>query len=380
MRRMSLPSLLLLGATVLGLLTSAQHFMVMRQAEDPSWRTVQHALNREMPFWYLWVALSPLVVWAVRRFPLTRARLALTIPTHVVLAAACILLHSALLLMWYRITGWPVPDGPFWEVFSRGMFFRFTIGLLAYTILFGAVVATDYYDRFRERERTAARLTVQLADARLQALRMQLNPHFLFNTLNTVSMLVRQQANTQAVKMLAGLSGILRYVLDESPPAEVTLQQELDFAQRYLAIEQTRFPDRLQVIIEAEPETLDALVPNLILQPLVENAIRHGIARRAAAGQLTISAVRQGGTLQLDVRDDGPGVGGAETVTPTAGVAAAGQGIGLRNTANRLEQLYGVAGTLELLSPPEGGTTARVTLPYRPAVISPTDAVVAEVG
>lgn len=380
MRRMSLPSLLFLGATVLGLLTSAQHFVVMRQAEDPGWRTVQHALNREMPFWYLWVALSPVVVWAIRRFPLTRARLALTIPIHVVLATVCILFHSALLLVWYRVTGWPVPDGPFWEVFSRGMFFRFTIGLLAYTILFGAVVATDYYDRFRERERTAALLTIQLADARLQALRMQLNPHFLFNTLNTVSMLVRQQANTQAVKMLAGLSGILRYVLDDSPPAEVTLQQELDFAERYLAIEQTRFPDRLQVTIEAEPGTLEATVPNLILQPLVENALRHGIARRAAAGQLTISAVRQGSILQLDVRDDGPGVGGAETVTPSAGGATAGPGIGLRNTANRLEQLYGAGGTLELVSPPEGGTIARVTLPYRPGVASPADAEAAEVG
>lgn len=379
MRRMSLPSLLFLGATILGLLTSAQHFIVMQREADPSWRTIQHALNREMPFWYLWVLMSPVVVWAVQRLPLVRERLVTSIPAHVVLAIGCILVHAALVLAWYRLTGWPVQNGPFWEVYRGGVLFRVTLGLLAYAILLGTIFAVRYYDRFREREWAAAALTLQLSEARVQALRMQLNPHFLFNTLNTVSMLVRQQANSHAVRMLAGLSGILRYVLDETAAAEVPLQQELDFIERYLAIEQTRFPDRLQVTIDAAPGTLDALVPNLILQPLVENAIRHGIARRAAAGQLEITAVRQGNRLVLAIRDDGPGLyASPETVTPSGGVPVTGSGIGLSNTRTRLEQMYGPGGTLTLESPPSGGTTATVTLPYRPAPT--TVEVEAEVG
>ena len=116
MRRMPLPSLLFLGATILGLLTSAQHFIVMQREADPSWRTVQHALNRELPFWYIWVLLSPVVVWAVRRVPLTRDRLMTAIPAHVAIGLGCILVHAALLLLWYRLTNWPVPAGPFWEV------------------------------------------------------------------------------------------------------------------------------------------------------------------------------------------------------------------------------------------------------------------------
>ncbi|HEX9892484.1 MAG TPA: histidine kinase [Gemmatimonadales bacterium] len=367
LRRMSLPRVVILGATVLGLLTSAQHFMVMqRSADDPTWRTVQHALNKEMPFWYLWALLAPIVVWVLRRVPLARGRLALAIPVHAAVAIACILLHGVMLLAIYRLTGWPVPTGPFWQVYREGILFRITLGLLAYTILFGTVLAADYYDRFRERERAAATLSTQLAEARVQALRMQLNPHFLFNTLNTVSMLVRQQANSQAVRMLAGLSGILRYVLEDAPPQEVTLRQEIDFIERYLAIEQSRFPDRLQVTVTAEPGTLEAMVPNLILQPLVENAIRHGIARRAAAGQLQILAARRGARLELEVRDDGPGFdGGVDPVTPPGGVLVPGAGIGLPNTIARLEQMYGPAGTLTLESPPAGGTIARVTLPFR---------------
>jgi signal transduction histidine kinase len=376
---MSLPGLLFLGASILGLLTSAQHFIVMQREADPTWRTIQHALNREMPFWYIWVLLSPVVVWAVQRLPLVRERLVTSIPAHVVLAIGCILVHAALVLAWYRLTGWPVQSGPFWEVYRGGVLFRVTLGLLAYAILLGTILAVRYYDRFRERERAAAALTLQLSEARVQALRMQLNPHFLFNTLNTVSMLVRQQANTHAVRMLAGLSGILRYVLDETAVAEVPLQQELDFIERYLAIEQTRFPDRLQVTIDAAPGTLDALVPNLILQPLVENAIRHGIARRAAAGQLEITATRQGNRLVLSVRDDGPGLHASpETVTPSGGVPVTGSGIGLPNTRTRLEQMYGPGGTLTLESPPSGGTTATVALPYRPAPT--TVEVEAEVG
>jgi signal transduction histidine kinase len=364
---MTLPRVLLIGATVLGVLVSAQHWAVMQLDDVPTdWKTVGHALLKELPFWYLWVLLAPLVVIAVRRVPLVRGKLTWAIPAHVLIALVTVLIHAALQLFIYRETGFPTQPGSFWSVYRGAILFRVTLGLLGYTLLFAVVMAAEYYDRFRERERAAAALSVQLAEARLAALRMQLNPHFLFNTLNTVAMQVRRGENTDAVRMLAGLSDILRHVLEDSPPQEVTVRQELAFIDRYLAIERSRFGDRLRVNVSVEPDALDALVPNLVLQPLVENAIRHGIGRRAAAGKLDIRAARRGDALELVVQDDGPGLDqDSDTVTPATGIPLSSGGIGLRNTASRLHQLYGERGTLGLESPPEGGAIARVTLPFR---------------
>ena len=366
MKRMTLPRVLLIGATVLGVLVSAQHWAVMQLDNVPTdWKTVGHALLKELPFWYLWVLLAPIVVIAVRKVPLIRGRLTWAIPAHVLIALITVLIHGALQLFIYRETGFPTQPGSFWSVFRSAILFRVTLGLLGYTLLFAVVMAAEYYDRFRERERAAATLSVQLAEARLAALRMQLNPHFLFNTLNTVAMQVRRGDHTDAVRMLAGLSDILRHVLEDSPPQEVTVRQELAFIDRYLAIERSRFGDRLRVTVNVQPDSLDALVPNLILQPLVENAIRHGIGKRAAAGKLDIRVSRQGEMLQLLVRDDGPGLDDeADSVTPATGIPLSSGGIGLRNTASRLQALYGTEGRFALESPPEGGAVARVTLPF----------------
>ena len=366
MKRMTLPRVLLIGATVLGVLVSAQHWAVMQLDNVPTdWKTAGHALLKELPFWYLWVLLAPIVVIAVRKVPLIRGRLTWAIPAHVLIALVTVLIHGALQLFIYRETGFPTQPGSFWSVFRGAILFRVTLGLLGYTLLFAVVMAAEYYDRFRERERAAAALSVQLAEARLAALRMQLNPHFLFNTLNTVAMQVRRGENTDAVRMLAGLSDILRHVLEDAPPQEVTVRQELAFIDRYLAIERSRFGDRLRVTVHIEPDALDAMVPNLILQPLVENAIRHGIGKRAAAGKLDILVTRQGQTLRLIVQDDGPGLDDdSDSVTPATGIPLSSGGIGLRNTASRLQALYGAAGQFTLESPPEGGAIARVTLPF----------------
>lgn len=367
-RPVGLYRLLLIGAAVLALVTSAQHYAVMQlNAEDPSWRTVRHALNREVPFWFLWVLASPLVALAVRRVRFERRRLAPAILAHVGLALLLVLAHTAALLAVYRLTGWPTPPGPFWQVYVQGVTYRLTIGLMGYATLFGSVVAFDYYTRFRERELAAAALAAQLAEARLQTLRMQLNPHFLYNAMNTISMLVRRQESVAAVRMLAGLSDLLRTVLEESPPQEVPLGRELAFIERYLEIERQRFPDRLRVTVECPADTADALVPSLVLQPLVENAIKHGVSRRAGPGSVTVTARRAGEDLVLEVRDDGAGPLDDDVVTPASGIPISSAGIGLRNTADRLARLYGARGRLELLNPTAGGAIARVTLPFRPA-------------
>ena len=221
-------------------------------------------------------------------------------------------------------------------------------------MLLGAVYCAAYYGRYRERELTASRLQGQLAHAQLQALRMQLNPHFLFNALNSISMLVRGNRNDEAVRMLAGLGDLLRGVLEEDRPNEVPLREELDFLGRYLAIEQIR-AGRLQVLVEVPPELMEACVPNLILQPLVENAIRHGIARSSAAGLVEIGAWRENGSLLLSVRDDGPGLAGAESGR---------EGVGLSNTRARLARMYGDRQRLELANAEGGGARVTIRLPY----------------
>ncbi len=195
--------------------------------------------------------------------------------------------------------------------------------------------------------------------AQLTALKGQLQPHFLFNTLNAIMVLVRQEKGAQAEEMLARLSDLLRCVLDEVEAQEVPLRRELEYLDLYLSIEEVRFQDRLRVGISTGPETLDALVPHLGLQPLVENAIRHGIGRRSAAGRLEIRAARVGETLEIQVEDDGPGL-------PPGGPSSQEvQGIGLANTRARLRQLYGGAAALTLENGPDGGAVATLVVPYR---------------
>jgi LytS/YehU family sensor histidine kinase len=213
-----------------------------------------------------------------------------------------------------------------------------------------------YYQSFRERELHAAELQHELVEAKLAALRMQLNPHFLFNTLHAVSALIHENPDA-ADRVLVRLSELLRLTLDQSRPEEVALCEEMAFLEGYLEIEQTRFPDRLQIEKNVEPDTTEALVPFLILQPLVENAIRHGIEPNEKAGRLSIRASRSNGTLHLSVTDNGAGLDGAST-NP-------GKGIGLSNTRSRLRHLYGEKCILELVPVQGGGLEARIQLPFK---------------
>ncbi|MEM6328544.1 MAG: histidine kinase, partial [Bacteroidota bacterium] len=208
--------------------------------------------------------------------------------------------------------------------------------------------------RLRER---AAQLEGQLAAAQLDALRMQLNPHFLFNTLHAVSTLMARDVDG-ARRMISDLSDLLRLVLEDTDTPEIPLDDELDVLGHYLDIERTRFADRLTVDFEVEDATRSALVPTLLLQPLVENAIKHGIAPRGEGGQIAVAAHRANGHLVVHVRDDGPGIG---PEGPTR------EGVGLRNTRDRLQKLYGDEARLTLRDRPEGGLDAEVRIPYKTA-------------
>jgi sensor histidine kinase YesM len=221
--------------------------------------------------------------------------------------------------------------------------FRFVNQLLIYFAVLAAGYAREYFLR-----ETALR--TQLAEARLDALRAQINPHFLFNTLNAIAALVeRDPAGVR--RMIARLGDLLRRTIESSGTATVPLREEIDFLRRYIEIMEIRFQGRLHTVLKIDDEALDVIVPSLVLQPLVENALEHGASRVEGEGRIEISAHRNGGDLVLQVRDNGPGV------------RAGSEGIGLTNTRARLEQIYGPRASLRLESPREGGAVATITIP-----------------
>jgi LytS/YehU family sensor histidine kinase len=223
-----------------------------------------------------------------------------------------------------------------------------------YFAVLGCVYAFSYFARAQEREAYAARLTAQLAEARLGALRMQLNPHFLFNSLNALAVLMREQNIPDALRMLELLADVLRQVLTADQRPQVLLAEELKFLEQYFAIEQIRFSDRLRVHWSIDDRARVAMVPSFLLQPLAENAIKHGITKRANAGRIDISARLVEDRLELSVRDDGVGIGSRYA-----------EGVGLSNTRERLRTLYGEDAALTIKANAEGGTEAVLSIPFR---------------
>jgi two-component system, LytTR family, sensor kinase len=233
---------------------------------------------------------------------------------------------------------------------------RLHLQILTYTAIVGLGAALTLQARYRDRQLAAARLEAELGAARLDALRVQLQPHFLFNSLHSIASLARAGDNAGVVRLIAGFSDLLRHLLDTTD-RHLTLRDELALVERYLEIQRVRFADRLDTTIDLAADAADARVPLLIVQPLVENALRHGIAPRSDAGALEVGAGRDGAELALWVRDDGPGPGDP----PRA------EGVGLRNTRERLTTLYGERARLALAAAPGGGTVATITIPYRRA-------------
>ena len=316
--------------------------------------------------WNTWTALTPLILWAGRRFPIERDRWKRGVLMHLPIFAVVTFINVAVFIALYMgIQPFDVYQNTtlsFSHQYFEKLMVRFPLDFIIYSSILGVGYALDYYDKYRERERRASQLESQLAQAQLETLKMQLHPHFLFNTLHAIASLVRDQKDKAAVNMIAGLSGLLRHSLENIGRQEVSLREELEFLELYLDIQQMRFSDRLKIEMNVEPETLDAAVPNLILQPVVENAIRHGIAPRVEGGVVQLSTRNDNGILEIRVVDDGQGLKEAWRLED------AGGGIGLANTKARLEQLYGAEHRFTIRNRVgSDGVEALLAFPFRPA-------------
>jgi signal transduction histidine kinase len=361
-RRWRTAALIVGGWTLVALFLFTKHLAERTLRQDPSpWADVLIA-------WligsYASAALTPAILWLGDRYPFGRERWAVPVAIHAagsaVFAVAQLWLE-AVVTAWTGVVSFPVAQ-------SVGTYFPVLLALafhgsvLCYWLIIGLQALWRFHESSRRHEREAlelmaraAALETQVVQARLGALKMQLQPHFLFNTLNAVVSLVRARRGREAEDTLAHLSDLLRWVLDDSDHQEVPLSRELEYVRLYLAVERVRFADRLRVDMRIAPDALDAAVPHLCLQPIVENAVRHGIEGSASAGELVIGARRAGRMLELVVEDDGPGFRSLSQP----------MGIGLANTRLRLAELYGDRASLTLANALDGGAVVTLTFPFR---------------
>ena len=317
------------------------------------------ALRWDVSGWLIWIPLIPFVFWLSRRFPLDRNNwhlgLLIFLPVGLLLALARAFFPALVQVVFFdgydEMRQW-LPNR-FYILITD-----FLIAFAFYTLVLTFGQAINYYKRYLEEELRTSQLEAQLSKAHLDALKMQLHPHFLFNALNSISAL--QMENTEAAQeMTARLGDFLRMTLENVGTSEVTLEREIEFLECYLDIEKVRFGRRLTTNIEIAPEVLNCRVPNLILQPLVENAIRHGIAPNAASGQINIRAARENGWLKVAVADNGKGIENEKLDKVLT------SGLGLSNTQARLEQLYGANFRFQLQNAMEGGLLVTLRLPHK---------------
>ena len=318
--------------------------------------------------WLIWVPLTPAIMWLARRYPISWPPAPGSVAVHVLGIGGAALVrgtvYAAATFLVGRVVGNVTFGGYLWRIALAWL----PIAALVWGAILAAAAALDYARRLRERELRDAAVREQLARAELGALRARLHPHFLFNALHSVGALVRSGENAAAVRVVAELSELLRDVVSQDAPEMVRLRDELSFVRRYLDIEGVRFADRLRVEWEVEDAVAEAVVPSLVVQPLVENAMRHAISATWNASRVRISARREGGSLAIDVSDDGPGL---RTPADTGGPVRArvepggGGGIGLADTRTRLTRLYGTDCSLTVGAGALGGTTASIRLPFR---------------
>ena len=328
--------------------------------------------------WLVYAILTPPIFYVSRRWPIARPHIARRASLHLVFAMVfCVAwaISGKLLQLGIGLLFRPEQVHRFfaeqgrspWQIAGLDIlgwiFTTLPFGVVVYLSITGIAHAIHYFVEAREREAQMSKLAEQLTAARLSALQSQLNPHFLFNSLNTIAVLTRDRDTTAATRVIEQLSAVLRQTLGRSDAPHVSLEEELDLVRQYLAVEQARFPDRLKPEYDVDPGVLSAAVPSFAVQHLVENALRHGIARRTDAGRLVVSARRDGGMLEVTVADDGAGL---------APGAADQKGRGLDNTRERLRTLYPEDGaSLEVLPGRDRGAVARLRIPYREVLLEP---------
>jgi len=322
------------------------HLQMLDHSPGGEYLTWRHAFFQEAPDYVFWALAIPVVFLFVDRVARLHWAWPRILLAHVAFALSMVFLSIVIRSMWYGSSA-----------LGNAIFSTLPEQLFTYLALLAGVLAYHFAQRFFEREVAAGELATELAEARLRALRAQLQPHFMFNALNSVAMLVRGGRGPEAVETIAKVSELLRDGLQEDSQAEVALEDEVALARRYLAVEEVRFADRLHVAVNLEERAKRVRVPRLILQPVVENAVRHGIGARATAGKLEIGARTAGQELIVVVRDDGPG--------PAAAPRPNGGGVGLKNTRERLQAVYGSAARLTLEHGPDGGAVATLVIPIR---------------
>jgi two-component system LytT family sensor kinase len=331
----------LAGWALAGVFFATQNQVAYLQYDSPPpFRTT---LVRALCHWMAWAPFAPFILWLARRYPFARGRIGRALAVHAAGAAAVVTgklwLDAAAraLILGDQLRFWP-GDGH--------------LALVTYALLVAAMHVSELRGRMRERELRASQLESRLAQARLQVLELQLQPHFLFNTLHAISALVHHDA-ARADRMISQLADLLRLSLQGEGRQEVPLRQELEFVERYLEIERTRFADRLTVEYQVDRAVLGARVPGLLLQPLVENAVRHGIGPRPAPGRIQLRAARDDGELRVEIADDGVGLRGPPR-----------EGVGIGNARARLLELYGPGERLAIAGRPEGGVIVTLRVPY----------------
>jgi two-component system LytT family sensor kinase len=358
-----------LAWTLAGLFYVTQDFVTRLYRSEPV--PLLQLFAGWMAAMYICAAFTPAILWLGRRWPVERGHrlkhIALHLGCGAVFSVVSAILEAPVLL---ALGAFPAASQPLQAAVSLLLVYSFHGGVVRYWAVVGLQAAFRLHQRAKDREREALELKVrssqlaeQLAAAQLGALKMQLQPHFLFNTLGAIMVLIQQQRGKQAEAMLARLGDLLRLTLDDVDAQEVPLWRELEFLRLYLSIEQVRFQDRLNVEITAGPEVSDAHVPHMVLQPIVENAVRHGLGQSEDAVLIEVRVIKTGSSLVITVSDNGPG-------SPSPRFA--GKGIGLANTRNRLKHLYGDGATLVAENGPTRGVQVTITMPFR---LAPSEAV-----
>jgi two-component system, LytTR family, sensor kinase len=353
-RRLVRYGLIFVGWTLVGLFFSSQ--VLFNSIYMEKRMPLGNVFFMQMSICYLWALTTPLVLWLARRFPIDRSnwprRTLLHGVVSVLLVGSMSGIHYVLFITYFERT-------EYLTLFRDLQYILYNLDrqLCIYWLMLLFTHAVNYYQSFRKGELRASRLETQLAQSQLEALKMQLHPHFLFNTLHSISALLNRDTEA-ARRMITRLGDFLRLTLENAGAQEVTLQEEMEFLSKYLEIERIRFRDRLTTQVDVDPSVLDVRVPNLILQPIVENAMRHAVASQHD-GRIEISAFPRNGSLRIQVRDNGPGL------TDDSFTNQFGKGVGLANTKARLERLYGSEHLLELANGAEGGLVVTLEVPRR---------------